>query len=96
MRITNAKVPDATRITNLQEDVFEGQHQYLPSHRTFTFKERHSDVNPYDLSERWNIGLGAATKMFKETTQRILKSAIMHISYDTGPTAFLSSHASRG
>ena len=51
--ITEAKVPDETRITNLEEDVFEGWRQDVPSHRTFTSKEIHSDVNPYYLSKIW-------------------------------------------
>ena len=41
--------------------------------------ERHPDVNPSDLSERWQIGLGAAAKTLKATTQRMLRSAIMPI-----------------
>ena len=53
VRIAYAKVTDATRINDPGEDVFEGQRQDVPSHRTFTSKERHSDVNPSDLSKRW-------------------------------------------
>ena len=51
--IANAKVPDATRINYTDEEVFEGRRQDIPSHRNFTSKERHPDVNPYDLSKRW-------------------------------------------
>ena len=57
VRIANAKVPDATRITDLEEDIFEGRRQDVPSHRTFTSKYRHLDVNPFDLSKRCHIGL---------------------------------------
>ena len=39
--IANAKVSDATRITDLDEGVFEVQRQGIPSHRTFTSKDRH-------------------------------------------------------
>ena len=80
VRIADAKVTDATRINDLYEDVFEGRRQDVPSHSNFTSKERHSDVNPSDISERWQIGLGAATKTLKATTQMTLQSAIMPIS----------------
>ena len=36
VRISDAKVPDATRITDLEEDVFEGRRRDVPSHGTFT------------------------------------------------------------
>ena len=47
----------------------------LPS--TFQSSERHSNVNAQDLSDRWGIGLGAATKTLAKTTQRFLRSAIL-------------------
>ena len=53
VRIADAKFPNATRITDLEEDVFESQSQDIPSHRTFTSKERHSGVKSSDLSKRW-------------------------------------------
>ena len=34
--------------------------QDVPAARTFESKERHTTVNPEDLSERWSIGLGKA------------------------------------
>ena len=49
--ITDAKVPYATGITNIDEDVFEGRRQDITSHRTLTTKERHLDVNTSDLRE---------------------------------------------
>ena len=79
VRIADAKVQDTTRITDLKEDVFEVRRQYVPSQRTFTSKERHSDVNPFNPIKIWQIGLGAATKTPKATTHRMLRSAIMPI-----------------
>ena len=79
MRIANSKVPDATRITDLEDDVFEGRRQDVPSHRTFTFKERHSDVKPSDIIKIWKIGLGTTTKNLKAKNQRMLRLAIMPI-----------------
>ena len=38
LRIADAKVPDATRINDIEEDGFEGQRQDVPSHRTFMSK----------------------------------------------------------
>ena len=80
VRISDAKVPDLTRITNLEEDVFEGRREDVPSPRTFTSKSKHSDFNPYENSKRWHIGLVAATKTLKETNQRMLRLSIMPIS----------------
>ena len=80
VRIADTKVSYATRITDIEEEVFEGWLQYIPSHRTLTSKERHFDVNPSKLSKRWQIGLGAATKTVKAATQRMLKLAIFPIS----------------
>ena len=51
--------------------------QDVPSARMVQSKERHSTVTPSDLSERWCIGLGQATKMLKLTTKRLMHSAIL-------------------
>ena len=79
VRISDAKVPDATIITNLDEDVFEGRRQNVTYHRKFTSKERHLGVNPCDIIKRWHIGLGATTMKMKATTQRMLRFSIMPI-----------------
>ena len=49
----------------------------LPSAPTFQSKSRHSSVSPQDLSERWFIGLKKAKDTIKNTTQRILRSALL-------------------
>ena len=49
----------------------------LPSAPTFQSKGRHSSVSPQDLSERWLIGLKKAKDTIKNTTQRILRSALL-------------------
>ena len=41
VRIVDAKDPDTTRITDLDENVFKGRLQSLTSHRTFMSKEIH-------------------------------------------------------
>ena len=80
VRIADAKFTYATIINDLYEEVFEGRRQDVPYHRTFTSKERHSDVNQSYLSEICQIGLGAATNKLKATTKRMLQLAIMTIS----------------
>ena len=50
----------------------------LPS--TFQSSERHTDVSPQALSERWGIGIGAATKTLSKTTQKFLRSAVLPLS----------------
>ena len=49
----------------------------LPSAPTFQSKGRHSSVSPQDLSERWLIGLKKAKDTINNTTQRILRSALL-------------------
>jgi hypothetical protein len=44
---------------------------------TFTSSERHSDVTPQDLSERWGISIATATKTLTKTTQNFLRSAVL-------------------
>ena len=52
----------------------------VPDIRSFESSERHSDVSPKSLSERWGIGFRQAKKTLKHTTQRIVRSAIMPLS----------------
>ena len=49
----------------------------LPTAPTFQSKSRHSSVTPEDLSERWSIGLKRAKDTIRNTTQRILRSALL-------------------
>ena len=49
----------------------------LPSVPTFQSKGRHSSVTPEDLSERWFIGLKKAKDTINNTTQRILRLALL-------------------
>ena len=52
----------------------------VPSTNVFQSSERHSDVSPEALSERWCISLKAATNTLKKTTQRFLRSAVLPLS----------------
>ena len=52
----------------------------IPTLHTFQSSDRHSDVSPQELSERWGISLTAATKTLKKTTQRFLRCAILPLS----------------
>ena len=79
MRIADAKVLDATRITDIEEDVFECWCQDITSQRTFTSKNRNLYVNLSDLSKIWQIVIGAAAKTLNAMTQRMLISSIMPI-----------------
>ena len=44
---------------------------------TFQSSERHTDVSPQDLSERWNISIQQATATLKKTTQWFIRSAVL-------------------
>jgi len=52
----------------------------VPTLQTFQSKDRHSDVTPQQLCERWGISLKAATATLRKTTQRFLRSAILPLS----------------
>ena len=51
-----------------------------PSFNTFQSTDRHSDVTPQQLSERWGISIKTATKTLKKTTQKFLRCAILPLS----------------
>ena len=53
----------------------------LPSALTFQSKSRHSSVTPEDLSDCWFIGLKKAKDTIKNTTQRILCSALLPLAW---------------
>ena len=61
------------------DNIDTGTSDVQPSH-TFVSSERHSDVSPQQLSERWGIGLKAAQATIKKTTQRFLCSAVLPLS----------------
>ena len=52
----------------------------VPITHTFVSSDRHSDVSPQQLSERWGIGLKAAKETLRKTTQRFLRSAVLPLS----------------
>ena len=49
----------------------------IPTVPTFQSTDRHTDVTPEDLSERWHISLPQAILTLKNTTQRFLRSALL-------------------
>ena len=49
----------------------------VPSPPYFTSGNRHSDVSPRDLAERWCISLPQAMKTLKKTTQKFIRSALL-------------------
>ena len=70
-----------TEQTSLQrpEDVDTGTSD-VPMMHTFQSSQRHTDVTPQEISERWGISLAQATKTLKNTTQRFLRSATLPLS----------------
>ena len=49
----------------------------LPVPNVFQSSKRHTDITPEDTSERWFISVKKATKSLKNTTQRLLCSALL-------------------
>ena len=58
------------------ESIDTGQSD-VPLLKTFQSSNRHSDVSPEELSERWGISVATAAKTLKKTTQKFLRSAIL-------------------
>ena len=52
----------------------------IPTIPTFQSSERHTDVSPEDLSDRWHISIAQAIDTLKNTTQRFLRSATLPLS----------------
>jgi hypothetical protein len=59
------------------ESIDPGISDVVPVVNTFQSSDRHSDVTPNDLSERWGISIATATKTLKKTTQKFLRSAVL-------------------
>ena len=51
-----------------------------PSLPTFESSDRHTDVTPQQLSQRWGISTKTASKTLKKTTQKFLRCAILPLS----------------
>ena len=47
---------------------------------TFQSSDRHTDVSPENLSERWGISVSTAIKTIKKTMQKFMRSAILPLS----------------
>ena len=73
---------DISRLTErlLAEVKVQDVLQDVPERRTFVSKERHPQVSPEELSDRWCIGLQQAKNTIKITTQKGVRSAILPLS----------------
>ena len=49
----------------------------VPTPPSFTTGNRHTDVSPTDLAERWCISIPQAMQTLKKTTQNFVRSAIL-------------------
>ena len=67
--ISSTKTSDMFGGTDVLTDV--------PSPPSFTSGNRHTDVSPTDLAERWFISIPQAIKTLKKTTQKFVRSAIL-------------------
>ena len=80
-RIASMKMTHShPKTENLQKTDMDPGTSDIPITNTFESSERHSDVSPQVLSERWGISITAATKTLKNTTQKFLRSAILPLS----------------
>ena len=75
MKIMN-EVSRPSQVLHKNEEIDTGTSD-VPIIHTFQSSERHSDVTPQTLSEKWGIIIAQATKTLQKTTQRFLRSAIL-------------------
>ena len=61
------------------ESINPGQSD-VPIPSAFQSTDRHTDISPEDLSERWGISIPTAIKTLKKTTQKFLRSAVLPLS----------------
>ena len=76
---TNGDKNKTIKDTNLVKTLDIGNND-IPLASTFQSSERHSDVSPENLSERWFISIKTAKETLKRTTQKFLRSAILPLS----------------
>ena len=77
MKILNNFDPDDDISVKPDEDAGTSD---IPTIPTFQSSDRHTDVSPEDLSERWHIPIQQAINTLKNTTQRFLRSATLPLS----------------
>ena len=81
-RIFSMKIAeiDDTQNASFQNPLIDSGTSDIPTIPTFQSSQRHTDVSPEDLSERWHISLPQALSTLKNTTQRFLRSATLPLS----------------
>ena len=71
--VEEAKLPEAL----VRDESVDPGSADVPELHTFQSSDRHTDVSPADLSERWNISIATAIQTLKKTTQKFLRSAVL-------------------
>ena len=80
------KISALKQITSPQEEFLQRDEKIDPGQsdtpmlNTFESTNRHTDVTPQQLSERWGISVNTAAQTLKHTTQKFLRCAILPLS----------------
>jgi hypothetical protein len=69
--------PSSHSQTLIRDETIDPGNTDAPILPTFQSSDRHSDVSPQLLSERWGISIPTAMNTLKKTTQRFLRSAVL-------------------
>ena len=80
MKVTNFASKAKQEVSLVRDESLDPGETDVPIMNTFQSSDRHTDVTPEDLSERWCISLPAAIKTLKKTTQMFLRSAVLPLS----------------
>ena len=75
-RISSMKTIAEPETLRRDSSVDAGTSDIIPP-STFASSDRHSDVSPRELSDRWGISLQTASETLRNTTQQFLRSAVL-------------------
>ena len=78
--IASMKTITSIKENQLRQPNIDSGTSDVPVPSAFSSSDRHSDVTPQALSERWGISIAIATKTLQKTTQKFLRSAILPLS----------------
>ena len=79
-QISSLQQVPSSQETLLRDDKIDSGSSDIPMLNTFQSTNRHTDVNPQQLSERWGISVNTAAHTLKHTTQKFLRCAILPLS----------------
>ena len=79
-KVISEETSEKTNSPLIRDESIDPGKSDVPLMKSFQSTERHTDVSPESLSERWNINIATAINTLKRTTQKFLRSAVLPLS----------------